>query len=258
MPETENLRNEAINCMHMNEHSGFLRCYLTMIENGVNLTIPINIEPEKVKEEWANILDPFSDNIPQEFLIRLTSFWIKIVKQQGITMHDNFIKELLSIIDNKPGARINLDSHAINQITDKGLNNMPEITDTVEGHISASYEIFKNTIDSEAKTIEELENRLHDSLQTNDAAQFLSHYLSYCKFNKIPAIPKSSMLDRIPTQWTAIIKEKFQLEPAKTFLSELTSLWFYLVNLKGIPVSSDQYRELFIQLNKHIKSTQPD
>ena len=78
----------------------FLRQYLQYISDGYNLPIPKSLKKELVIHNWKEILEELNLHYTDEFILKLTVFWLRLLKQNPV-VSDSFITTLIDSIDNK-------------------------------------------------------------------------------------------------------------------------------------------------------------
>lgn len=219
----------------------FLKQYLQYISDGYNLAIPKSLKKELVIQKWKEILDELTLQYTDEFILKLTIFWLNLVNQNPV-VSDNFITTLIDNIDNK---------NVKSQLKHKGHN------DTVISSISDNYQIEKKVHDNIPKNSKQIHTGLHNAIKSNKPMDFLIFYLSLIRFQEKIPLPLSTVKNNILTKWTQIIFTQLKLSPTDGFLNELSDIWFQLMNKYGIPVSIQDGLKLYHSLLPELKKEKP-
>lgn len=231
-----------------NDHVGFLRTYMSMILEGDNLSVPGSLEAEKSKEAWTDVFQTLSIKFSEEFMTNLNRYWLSVVKKQGGKITETFSKEILDIIDNKAPAGKKLSMPPTNTASEN-----PQ-ADTVVLKISTDY--YKHSLLHAERPAhkDDIDQKIMEALSKKQVDHFLKHYLSYTQVEIKPLVPLSTVLGVVSDRWEDIIMREYGVVPEPKFLSELSIRWFYLVNLKGIPINIEKLSELYLFI---ATSTQP-
>lgn len=248
-----------------NEHKRFLRCYLNLIAQGYNLSIPARLEVDQIREGWLEILPGVTGGYSDEFVEALSHYWLSIVEVQGAKLTPTFAQECLDIIEGKPKAAPVIPPAPLAQSAAAspkpksaeapapGKSELPDISDRkpgpsldkVESNISTSY--YKDQTVREAPVLpkEVIEARMHEALESGYPELFLTHYLSLSRHNIKLKLPMSSVLPQIKTGWNDLLMDQFSYMADDEFLKVLTARWFFLVNHLGLPATITKQQECY-------------
>ena len=241
MPSTSDLR-EAV---QRNDHTAFLRNYMMMVLEGDNLSVPGSLEAEKSKTGWEDILTGLAIPYTDDFLSNMNRYWLSVVKKQGGKITEKFSQEILDIINNKAPSNTKIQMPSKTDVP-----GIPEDShsDTVVLRISNDY--YKHSLlHAERPTHkDDIDKLILEAVSKGQIENFLKHYLSYTQVDIKPLVPLSTVLGVISDRWEDIIMREYGLVPDPGFLSKLSVKWFYLVNLKGIPINLAKLSELYVFL----------
>ncbi len=233
-----------------NDHVSFLRGYLSLIENGRQLTLPSGKEIAAAQQHWATILASVTDGFTQEFLTELTRYWVSLLKKKEDAEPPHFVRALINLIDNRP-----LDTPKL-----------PDSMDLPEGYVLGKPEIASETSqlnptqsqisriyrketqlqhDTPSKK-EDIQRHVRDALAKQDEKEFLRFYLYLSRLDEKPAVPLSTAPGRILKEWEEIVTRQFQVRPDPSFLKQLSRVWFNLVHEKGLPTTLKQLQDLWL------------
>ncbi|NQY75125.1 MAG: hypothetical protein HRT90_10285 [Candidatus Margulisbacteria bacterium] len=258
---------------------GFLRAYLQLVLDGYNLSIPSSLEMDGVKKGWEQVLQSFMGSINDPFLTELSSLWLRLVKQQGGKLTENFSVQMMALLDGKPKPQDIIPDQKEGPADQKGApadapappqggaapsqeNGAPQQSpaaenvppqadsglDTVAPSISEGYYKHQTAEETSVPSKELLPKYIQKAIKEEKAKSFLIHYLSYSRYDIKPKVPLSSVKSVIQKSWEDILMTDFSAMPSSEFLSELSANWFYLVNQKGFPSSIPVLKKMLIHL----------
>lgn len=247
MSETYTLQNLK-ECVNLNDHYTFLMIYLHLMKQGENLTIPQDFNPEKNNLEWDSLLTELKLDVPEGFIPRLSQTWLSAMAKHSKKITLQFPQELIAILQNNVSSQsISLNSSRVSEIGPVQIDH-PEnpITESIEGYISKTYHRHKKALETTPIATESLQTELTAAIQKNDPEHFLYLYLSQIENKQIPELPLSTVNSKIKESWKSIIQKKLSLEPAPAFIDRISSIWFYLMNKKNIPLTDKALADLLI------------
>ncbi len=250
-------KTELRDCIKRIDYVSFLLCYIKLIKQNFNLAIPHSLNKDIAIDEWRNILLSISENFTEDFLNDLTSHWLEVIQKQGGVINENFINEILSILEQRSGEIVDADSKKMEEKKLLTEDEMPKpglgLIDSVKGTVSNTYYNKKKNREVTIREENELPRKILTALEHENIDDFLIYYLSYAEFGKLPEVPLVSTIAGISIKWKIILSKEFAYNPSDIFLEKLTSKWFYLVNAKGIPITS----KIFYKLLEYCISTRP-
>ncbi|MBD97224.1 MAG: hypothetical protein P8L47_00810 [Candidatus Marinamargulisbacteria bacterium] len=87
------------NALDDNDHNAFLIQYFETIYSGVDLPIPSGLDIDRIQQGWKKIFDEVIEiKVPDTFISALGKQWQTIINQQGGTVDDNFVIEILALL----------------------------------------------------------------------------------------------------------------------------------------------------------------
>jgi hypothetical protein len=225
---------------------GFLRQYLRMYVEGRDISLPSGLDLEQAKEGWLEILPKIVSEFSSEFVGKLGPYWVALIKKQGGGESDNMARDLLNIVYNNPDSVFKLaEPSAKIEVT---VTSSPVQGDSISSGISTRYYgDSKPTFSSK----EEILATCTYYIKQEDHDSFLLTYLSLIFINIKPQLPLSTVHDVISSQWETLISREFKCTASDVFLLKLSSTWFYVVHLKGIPLTLEHVRDIFNYLKAH-------
>ena len=219
----------------------FLLSYFQALDEGQNLSIPTHMETNGIQKGWEKVFEVLGLTSTPEFTSALSQHWFKVISQQGGQINDNFVKDVLNILQGQPSQP----SPSEDTETETPAQAAP-ITD-VESQISDAYKTDQAlryaTVEEDEAT---LKKNLNLALQHNHTALFLA---SYIKLNLLDRttypVPLSTVSSIIFDHFKEHIMRQFNQTQRQPFIQALTKQWFGLTNKYGIP-KTDIIRHQFL------------
>ncbi len=209
---------------------GFLRVYMRLVNEGRPLQLPSTQDLARAKSGWMACLQEVVESFSAEFVDKVAVYWLKLAQRHGNVTSPDFARDILTILHNqawvppkRPEAKTpKFDSDAV----------APKISQRYYEHAQ------------EEVTEARIQKMVKKSISDNDADGFLIAYLSFIKINMAPQVPMSTVLDVISNKWEEIIAREFGVSVSSVFLLTLASRWYYIVNLKGLPMTPPQLQAI--------------
>ncbi len=208
---------------------GFLREYLRLIMDGKVHHIPATMDKEAAKSGWADILSEKVKEFSGHFLEKISQEWVTLVTNQGGVT----------------------DEHFVAKIVEKLYRTNPEPVLKVS---PLSQDIQR---DESEETAGSIFKKVKQMIDEENSDLFLVYYLSYIQLGIVPVLPLSTVHHLIEVKWEEIIGREFGVTPSSVFLLKLTSRWFYVMNLKGIPTTPDQLAYLYQEEHTYVQGLRP-
>ncbi len=228
---------------------GFLRTYFRLIIEGHSLAIPSGLDVPTAREAWLRYLPTISPSFSTEFVGKLAIIWARLIQLRSAEPDSDFAKQALTILHNSPEI---LAKPIVARAESKPAPK-PYDPNAVAPAISTSY--YSPLAPPTGLTRETIISRSKRAIAASDEDGFLIAYLSYVFLDTLPQVPLSTVHDTISAKWDEIIMREFGISTPSVFLLKLASRWFYIVNLKGFPLKSDQLIEFYTFFSTHRKST---
>ena len=236
----------------------FVKVYLTCMAQGFSLSCPVDQKVDGLTDKWAKILakyrgeftDEFCDGVAQVWMGLLAScdlnspdYELQLIKAAGVSMDD-----LPSIGSQEPSqktAKVDIPQPTAQP---KDPLTKPEISPA-----------YRERQQAEAVSLPEL-NRLNGvyekAFKSKNPIDFLVAHLTYAKHGTSKTVPKSTVPQHIREGWESIIAKEFGTIASDDFLEVLTNEWFYLVNQKGIPLTTEDQTECLVTFLAKTKQPQ--
>lgn len=203
----------------------FLETYLELIDNNVSLELPSDLNIETLPTQWQDILPFNCKNGSSDFYSQLAILWFELVDSYNQSTSDTSmnISNLLKTLHRHKLKGEKFDSFAISKgyVLHKKVNTEKSIYD-----ISFDYS----------------DDLLNKTFKNKNAKLFL---IELCKFyiaSESIELPKSTIKEKIKEDLKKIITAKFG-SSKDSFLNDLTSIYFILINSVGFPVSKDKLKK---------------
>lgn len=262
-----------------NDIKGFLLCYMQLVDEGLNLSVPTSLELPQVKEGWEQILPEITGGFSDEFVEQLSQFWLTTVTKQGAKVTPTFAKEIIAILENKPKpaaasappkqappaapkAGIQPAGPKPAQGEAEPVSHVPApgpALDTVASHISSTYYSYQSAKESPLLPKDQLNEAIKQALAHEQADDFLIHYLSLSRHKEKVTVPLSSVLETIMAKWEEILMSVYSVRPSLAFLKALSAKWFYAVQFKGLPMHPEALQDLlFFLVSNQSKNPKPE
>ncbi len=235
----------------------FVTVYLTCCAHGFSLSYPVDQTLDGLNKKWAKVLAKYRGEFSDEFCQGVAEIWMELLAQCDLNAPD-YEAQLIK------AAGITLDSEEKKDSPKKKTTKMdvpipnPAPKDPLTTpEISPAY---RERQLAEAVRLPELDrlNSAHQkAFASKNPQEFLVVHLTYAKHGQPKNVPKSTVPQHIREGWESIIASEFNTIANDDFLEQLTNDWFYLVNQKGIPLSTEDQAELLIVFLAKTKQPQP-
>lgn len=224
----------------------FVTVYLTCCAQGFSLSYPVDQTLDGLNKKWAKVLAKYRGEFSDEFCHEVAEIWMGLLAQCDLNAPD-YEAQLIK------AAGITLDSEDKKEPPQKKTTKMDVPTPTqapkdplTTPEISPAY---RERQLAEAVRLPELDrlNSAHQkAFASKNPQEFLVVHLTYAKHGQPKNVPRSTLPQQIREGWESIIASEFNTIATDDFLEQLTNDWFYLVNQKGIPLSTEDHSELLI------------
>jgi len=260
MPELTDLSEHIAN----NNKDDFIKTYLLLLIEGYTLSIPKQIKLPDIKEAWSQILSRLYRDFTLEFLEDLSKSWLLLIQKQGGNITDNFPEELLIIINGGNPIDALRKKEALAKEADdrqKALHSQyaEPVINEVKSNISQNYYEIEQAESIKIPHKDKLEKQMTTAIKNLNHIGYLIKHLSVSHYEALPKVPKTTLLERIRSEWEEIIILQHNEMVDETFLDNLSSFWFSIVNQKGIPYTVENIKDILIDLMaKHPNETKEE
>lgn len=231
------MKRELYLAAQRNDTEGFLRHYLTLLEDNHSLSLPKAETLSNVIQEWKELLPvEWVTTLPDPFIKKLSKNWLSLVKGLSSDKPEEIVPELIAILSNKKVVQTPLKkvaSHGTVSIHEGGDPTLSKVVSTV----SDSY--YDTTLETPRYEIEECRLMIQHYAETHKGHHVLSSYLAMAESGNFP-LPKSSSPDKLHVFFkealeNTLTKEKLFNPIASTIVSD----WVYLVQTYGFPSTEE-------------------
>jgi len=236
-------KNELQTYVNRKDITGFLRVYMRRLVEGEALSMPTGQDYIKAREGWIRILPTVVVGFTTDFVEKLSRTWVGLIQAHKLYATPDYAKQILTVLyqaSSVPKAEVPPSSVTGPSVIDKFAD---------QSLISTGY---YSPTDLSA-VIEEKALRLQvlEALKKEDEDGFLISYLTYLYLGQVPFVPLSTVHDVISNKWEEIIIREFGVVPTSRMLLKLSSRWFYVVNLKGVPLTAEHMSLILDFFVKH-------
>ncbi len=247
---------------------GFLLSYLQLVVAGKQLILPTSDSYENVKSAWESILYGVPGGYSSSFLIQLSNMWVQIVKAVPSSSQPDFPRRVLTYLQTnhlsdliqatpdivttvKPKGKVlqkgrpiidHLDDDQVEKKIQQPVTHHAVVPTLPSSDGEAYQHIHTDSLDF--SQVPANEQKMHESLRSEEVDAFLVHYLTKTLYQISPRVPMSSVLDIIYYQWRDILMGEFNQLPSERFLKLLSKRWFGLMTQNGLPNSRDKIKAL--------------
>ncbi len=214
---------------------GFLRVYVRLVVEGRSLPMPSTIDVQRAKSGWLTCLQDVVGSFSADFVEKVAQYWVKLSQRHGNPSSPDFARDILTILHNQ--AWVPPKTSAPTQKFD---------TDAVAPQISQRYYNHGQILNED-----QVQKLSQKCIRDNDADGFIIAYLALLKLEIRPQVPMSTVLDVISNKWEEIIVREFGVSPSDVFLLTIATRWFYIVNLKGLPMTLPQLHAIAAYFETH-------
>ena len=247
-------------CIDQGHPKNFVTMYLTCLAQGFLLPCPYDVHFDALVDKWAKVLAKYREEFTDEFCYGVAQIWmelltrcdlngehfeLQLIKAAGISMDDGAKTNKKA----KPQKTTPLDIPAPTQ-SSMDDHTTPEISPTYREHQLAQ--------SVRLPEVSRLNETYAKAFKSKNAQTFLVIHLTYAKHGQPKKVPKSTVPQHIREAWESIIGESFQTIANDEFLEALTNEWFYLVNQKGIPLTTKDQEDLLMVFLAKTKRMSPN
>ncbi|MFC1755395.1 hypothetical protein ACFL96_18725, partial [Thermoproteota archaeon] len=175
--------NGLIDCVNRNDHTNFLRIYLQQVLTDSTLEYPLTRDRDGIYLAWEDIVTHIEPAATQEFIKRLSMYWIKAVERYNGPVNEKFPKQILDIIENRQTQRRVISRHERYTVD----------VDSVSPDISTNYYKESNARLSPLKSSEEIQKQAGRALRKKDVTHFLLYYLSLSRLDNGIEVPLTTV-----------------------------------------------------------------
>ena len=231
----------------------FVKTYLLLLMEGYTLSVPNQKKLPEIKDAWSQILSRLYRDFDLKFLDSLSKLWHSLIMKQGGKISDKFSEEMLIILNGGNPEEILKEKEVIKQQAVErqqkihGQYTQPLINE-VKSNISTDY---YDTKDAQAQKIpdkDKLDTQMKTAIKQHDHTSFLTSYLATSHYDVMPKVPRTTLLERIRSEWEEMLILQENKIIDEDFLDDLSALWFSIVNRKGIPYTLDDIKDIRVEL----------
>lgn len=235
--------------IHNEDVDAFLAAYITCLVQEYQLDIPLDSDTTVLERHWERILARYNQQFTDIFCRKLSQAWEALLltcdTQSASLPMDLFRAAALPEVYLTPELK---DKQASNITTefdrprDSPFTGDPLTTP----QISDTYQQRRDAAATRLPELDALKVQYNDAFKKRDSVAWLTHHLTFARYDAQKPIPKSTVPANIRQNWEEIIAAAFNTIAPDTFLKTITNDWFYLVNQAGIPTTIDDIESILV------------
>ncbi|MGE4169668.1 MAG: hypothetical protein AB7F28_03000 [Candidatus Margulisiibacteriota bacterium] len=231
------------------DYGSFLKSYLRTAVNHPEIPLPQGRDLATVSDEWIGLIEPLYPAFDAVFMDQLSKLWLSIFKRLDQEKVDTTVDNMLAALEHRPLKKADANPQKV-----ASKSTPLPATSTLHDQdfkldISASYYEDKALRDAPMLEDELRQRALMMAVGAEQVESFLIQYLAPARQGVMPVCPKVSEREAVEKSWRRLLDDQ-HLPFSDRFLQELAKQWFFLVNVKGVPLKLDQMEGLYFDLLK--------